>query len=317
MIPRHAQLHQCWGERVTSSLRGGVAVVTGGAGTGAGLGRGLVTELAHRGLRVAILDIDLGAATKLAETISSDGGEAIACQVDVSDPATLVRAADAVRSAFGACNVLCAHAVTGINPLAQDLWAPEEWRATMNGVVVGTAATVHAFLPLMREADGVRRVVFTASSTALAPGLYQGPYRAGKVAVVSLAESLALEFGPEGIEVLIAFPHGMAASVPEDDTGSGADRAQKALHDALDGLDLPPAMLARFAAIGEEMAQDPTDLATGASVAVAIVDGIECGAKYVITHGRSFERAFRERQALLDAAFAELGDRGHRPVARA
>lgn len=182
------------GERVTApaeSLRGGVAVVTGGAGTGAGLGRGLVMALSGRGIRVAVLDIDLDAATDVVEQVRSEGGEAIACKVDVAEPETLRWAAEVVGSTFGACNVLCAHAVAGVNPLADDLWSPDEWRRAMDGIVVGTVATVHAFLPLLRQTRGLRRVVFTASSVALAPGRFQGPYRAGKVAVVSIAESLA------------------------------------------------------------------------------------------------------------------------------
>ena len=40
------------------ALHGGVAVITGGAGTGAGLGQGLVLGFAAQGMRVAILDVD-------------------------------------------------------------------------------------------------------------------------------------------------------------------------------------------------------------------------------------------------------------------
>jgi NAD(P)-dependent dehydrogenase (short-subunit alcohol dehydrogenase family) len=294
-------------------MTGGVAVVTGGGGTGAGLGRGLARELAGRGMAVAVLDLDLAAALAVAEEIRADGGQAMACGIDLENPSTLRAAASAVADAYGACNVLCAHAAAGVDVLVDDLWAPDVWQRAMTGIVVGTIATVHAFLPLLRATTGPRRVVLTSSSVALAPGRFQGPYRAAKAAVTSLGESLDLELAPEGIGVTISFPAGMMAVAADAEGASGAERAQQAAADALAGLDLPPSVLARLASIGEEMAADPTDITTGEAAARTIVDAALSGRRYVLTHGRSVEQQYRARHAELDLALEELASRSYVP----
>src|ERR1700722_3498750 len=79
----------------------------------------------------------------------------------------------------------------------------------MQLMVTGTVATIQAFLPLMQRAEGLRRIVLTASVAAIAPGRFQGPYRAAKAAVVSIGETLDLELGPDGIGTTIVFPGGM------------------------------------------------------------------------------------------------------------
>ncbi len=193
---------------MSAALEGRTAVVTGGAGQGAGLGRGLVKCLAAAGMNVAILDVDRDAASALALELRNDGREALGLGVDVTSLESLQAAAGEVTRVFGSCNVLCAHVGGGGQGRFVDL-PLEAWGEAMQLMVTGTVATVHAFLPLMQRAEGLRRIVLTASVAALAPGRYQGPYRAAKAAVMSIGETLDLELGPEGIGTTIVFPGGM------------------------------------------------------------------------------------------------------------
>lgn len=275
-------------------LRGGVAVVTGGAGTVAGLGQGLVRQFAHAGMRVAIVDLDGAAAEHLAGDLRQEGVDAIACTADVTDESTLRDAADQVRDAFGACNVLCAH-VGGGGQGRFETTTIAEWRSALELMLVGTVATVQAFLPLLRETTGHRRIVLTSSAAALAPGRFQGPYRAAKAAVTSLGETLDLELGPEGIGATIVFPSGML--VPE------LLELMRTTDLAADGID--PVVRA----ITEEMAPEASDIATGESAAAPVVDAVADGKRYVVTHGVTVGRAARARQELLDDALAEAANR--------
>jgi 2-hydroxycyclohexanecarboxyl-CoA dehydrogenase len=275
-------------------LRGGVAVVTGGAGTVAGLGQGLVRQFARAGMRVAILDLDGDAAEQLARDLRWEHVDAIACEADVTDESSLRNAADQVRHAFGACNVLCAHVGGGgQGPFETSTIA--EWRSALEVMVLGTVATVQAFLPLMRETQGHRRIVLTASAAALAPGRFQGPYRAAKAAVTSLGETLDLELGPEGIGATIAFPSGML--VPE------LLEFMRTTDLTMDGID--PVVRA----ITEEMAPEPSDIASGESAAVPVVEAVADGKRYVVTHGVTVGRVARARHELLDEAFADAARR--------
>jgi NAD(P)-dependent dehydrogenase (short-subunit alcohol dehydrogenase family) len=281
-------------------LTGGVAVVTGGAGTGAGLGQGLVRRLVTEGMRVAILDMDEASAAALAQELRAEGADVLACAADVRDHDTVRMAAANVQHEFGACNVLCAH-VGGGMPGRTEAILPEQWRETFETMVVGTVATVQAFLPLMRATTGLRRIVLTSSAAALAPGRFQGPYRAAKAAVTSIGETLDLELAPEGIGTTIAFPSGMA--------NPSALAAQERGEDALSSLDVPSEWREVLAVLGEEMSRDPSDLTTGDAVAEPIVAAIAANRRYVVTHGVTVERTYRDRHELLEAAFAELAAR--------
>jgi NAD(P)-dependent dehydrogenase (short-subunit alcohol dehydrogenase family) len=283
-----------------SAVAGGVAVVTGGAGSGAGLGQGLVRRFATEGMRVAVLDLDGDAAAALAEELRAHGTDAVACAVDVTRTDTIRAAAAVVHDAFGACNVLCAHVGGGGQGRFDDL-GEADWLAAMQTMVVGTVATAQAFLPLMRETDGFRRILLTSSVAALAPGRYQGAYRAAKAAVTSIGETLDLELGPEGIGTTVAFPSGMQAS-------DMLDQARGVAGTTLSEL---TAMMGDpvVAVIAHEMASDPSDVETGDTAAQPIVDAVIAGDRYVFTHGASFERAYRERAERLDAALLDLARR--------
>ncbi len=278
-------------------MRGGVAVVTGGAGRGAGLGQGLVRRLAAQGMRVAILDVDHAAAEALAAELRAEGREAIACAANVLDHATLRAAADQVRTTYGACNVLCAH-VGGSAMGPAESMTPDQWREGFELMVVGTMATVQAFLPLMRETKGLRRITITASAAALQPGRFQGPYRVAKAAVTSLGETLDLELGPEGIGTTVIFPSGMMSP----------PRA-----DGLEPVQLHPDMMSHMTAIAAEMAAYPSDITTGDAAAEPVIDAIVQGRPYVITHGLSVDKGYQRRREAMDEAFAELARRDHLP----
>ncbi len=287
------------GREPSNALRGGVAVVTGGAGTGAGLGRGLVRQFAAAGMRVAILDIDGDSADELAAELRAGGTEVLSCTVDVRDHATLREAATRLAHEFGACNVLCAHAGGGsFGPV--DGFGIDEWRRAFDLMVLGTIATVQSFLPLMRATEGPRRIVLTSSAAALAPGRFQGPYRAAKAAVTSIGETLQLELADEGIGTTIVFPSGMLAPMSDDLATPPAD---------LELAEVDPALLS---AITEEMAAHETDIATGEEAAVAVIRAIRDNRHYVVTHGATVVARARERQALLDAALTEVTQRDHR-----
>jgi NAD(P)-dependent dehydrogenase (short-subunit alcohol dehydrogenase family) len=273
---------------------GGVAVVTGGAGTVAGLGQGLVRQFARRGLRVVAVDRDGTAAEQVARSLRSEGFDVISCAADVTDEDDLQRAAALVESTYGACNILCAHVGGGGQVRFEDTRIAD-WRVALELMVVGTVATVQTFLPLMRTTTGFRRIVLTSSAAALAPGRFQGPYRAAKAAVTTIGETLDLELGPEGIGTTIAFPSGMLA--PE------LLELARSMDLDVEGID--PVVRA----ITEEMAPDATDIATGASAAVPIVDAVALGKRYVVTHGVTVSRATRSRQALLDEAFTDAARR--------
>ncbi len=188
-----------------NDFRGGVAVVTG---AGSGFGAAMAQRFADAGMSIVALDIDGARAEQTAEALRASGGKAIAAKVDVADRASLEAAAKAAQDAFGACHVLCAN--VGVQQFgALDRLTEQDWRWVLDVNVMGVVHSVNAFLPLMRQTAGARRILITSSSAALTPGVRMGAYTTSKYAVTGYGETLRMELADEGIGVSLAFPAGM------------------------------------------------------------------------------------------------------------
>src|SRR5580698_9907735 len=126
-----------WRTKMSGLVAGKSIIVTGGAG------EGIARDLASEGARVAVADIDLAAAERVAAAIEKDGGEAIALQVNVVDRASVKAMIQAAVRAFGRLDVMFNNA--GISKAGQFLEATEEdWARIMGinglGVLIGRAS---------------------------------------------------------------------------------------------------------------------------------------------------------------------------------
>jgi NAD(P)-dependent dehydrogenase (short-subunit alcohol dehydrogenase family) len=188
-----------------SPLRDKVALVTGGA---SGLGRATAIALAEAGVEVVVADVD------------SDGGTAVARQIDGQFVQTDVADLDANRAAVAFVRERCgrldlAHLNAGVTSgcgLGEDFELAAYRRAmsvNLDGVVFGT----HAVLAALRENDLPARgaIVATASLAGLTAVPMEPLYSANKHAVVGLARSLGPALAHEGIRFNAVCP-GFAVS---------------------------------------------------------------------------------------------------------
>src|SRR5690606_31459749 len=116
--------------RSAPRLDGQVAVVTGGAGI---LGRVFCRALADAGAQVAVLDLRAEGAGSAASDIG-EAAEGFAC--DVSDPASVRSAVEAVMSRFGRIDVLINNAATKTADLRAffepfETYSLDTWREVM------------------------------------------------------------------------------------------------------------------------------------------------------------------------------------------
>lgn len=187
-------------------IKGQAAIVTGG---GSGLGEGTARALAASGAKVALLDVNLAAAERVAGEI---GGLAVAC--DVASAASAEAAVAAARGAHGAARLLvnCA----GIAPAARIVgkegpMALDAFRRTIEINLIGTfnmmrlaASDMQTLAP---NADGERGlVVMTASVAAFDGQIGQAGYAASKGGVAALTLPAAREFAKTGIRVMSIAP---------------------------------------------------------------------------------------------------------------
>jgi 3-oxoacyl-[acyl-carrier protein] reductase len=184
------------------SLAGQAAIVTGAA---SGVGRGIAQVLAAEGAQVAIADVNAEGAERVASALSSDGHEAIAVVVDVTDRASTDAMAATVLAAFGSVDILAANA--GIYPMVRipdmtDL----EWDRVMGINVKGALHAIQSCLPAMLE-TGAGRIVLTSSVTGPITG-YPGfaHYGASKAALLGMMRSIALELARSGVTINAVLP---------------------------------------------------------------------------------------------------------------
>jgi len=175
---------------------GSTAIVTGGA---SGIGLAISDRLARDGAKVAVFDLDREQAERAAQGIRAAGGEAIACEVDVSDRAQVDAAVERTRRELGPVLVLVNGAgKDGFDPI-MDI-SPELWERIIAVNLTGTFHCTQSVLPDMLEAKW-GRIVNISSSGAQTGAVSMAHYTASKGGVIALTKTLALELGPVGITV--------------------------------------------------------------------------------------------------------------------
>jgi NAD(P)-dependent dehydrogenase (short-subunit alcohol dehydrogenase family) len=189
------------------NLSGKTALVTGGAN---GIGRAIVQRLSENGASVAIADIDLAGAERLAITLP----RAIACRMDIRSEPEIDAAVEATVAAFGGLDILVNNA--GVNTITQrieiDRFPTEEWNritsVDLDGLFLVSRRAVQPML-----AGGGGRIVNIASVVGLAAMRLQSPFVAAKAGIIHLTRSMALELGPRGINTNAIAPGSIMTEV--------------------------------------------------------------------------------------------------------
>jgi len=193
-----------------TDIAGKAAVVTGG---GSGIGMGLAKELARQGASVAIADIILENACRVADAISADGGKAVAVACDVCERDSIRRMKEAVNAALGPIQLVFANAgATSFEPLTSMSDDDVDWIIDVN--LKGVTHTTRAFLPDMMTARG-GHICATASIAGLMPGwiAQHAPYSAAKAGVIGLMMNVRIELERYNIHTTSYCPGGVATGM--------------------------------------------------------------------------------------------------------
>jgi 3-oxoacyl-[acyl-carrier protein] reductase len=175
------------------TLAGKVALVTG---AGHGLGAAYTEALSAAGAAVAVLDVDLAAAQRVAARVE----RSLALYADVTDRRSVEAAVAATVARFGGLDIVVNNAGGSRGYVGRD--DPDDaFRQTLelnltSSWIVCDAAVAHL------RARGGGRIVNTTSNTALRPpGDVSIAYVAAKAGVIGLTRALARQWGPDNITV--------------------------------------------------------------------------------------------------------------------
>jgi 3-oxoacyl-[acyl-carrier protein] reductase len=177
-------------------LAGKVAVVTGG---GSGIGRGIVMAMAREGADIAIPDIQVLNAEKVAGEVKGLGRKVLAMKTDVTSAADVKTMIDRTRETFGKIDILVNNAGITRDALSMRM-SVEDWDAVINTNLRGAFNFVQAVQRAMiKQRSG--RVINIASVIGLMGNAGQTNYAASKAGLIGFTKSLARELASRNITV--------------------------------------------------------------------------------------------------------------------
>lgn len=199
---------------MSTELEGQVAIVTGAA---SGLGLYIATELAGRGSRVVLCDLN---AEALAAATQSIGSRASALALDVTNSAQVQERIDEVGQKFGRIDILVNSAgVTGKTNIRSHEADIENVRFVFDVNFMGSFFTSRAAVPWMLK-RGYGRVLHIASIAGKEGNAGMLAYSASKAAVIGMTKVQGKEYAENGITVNALAPAviqtAMVDAMPEE-----------------------------------------------------------------------------------------------------
>ena len=224
---------------INFDISGQVAVITGAGGIICGV---MAREMAKKGAKVALLDLFVENAQKIADEINAAGGDAIAVKANVLDRTSLEEARDAVVAKYGHIDILINGA--GGNK-KQATVSPEldffhldvdafKWVFDLN--VTGAVLTTMVFGELLAK-QGSGNVINIASMATYHPLTNTVAYCGAKAAVANFTEWMATHFNQnysKNIRVNAIAPGFLLTTqnkfLMQKEDGTPTDRGQRVLN---------------------------------------------------------------------------------------
>ena len=197
-----------------------IALVTGAA---SGIGRAVASQLAADGACVVVADLDLDAATSVAQQIGTSD-VAVAVVADVTDAAAVQAAVDATIIAFGGIDLVVNNAGLSISKPLLDT-TEHDWDVQHDVMAKGSFLVVRAAARAMIDQRLGGDIVYVVSKNAVFAGPDNVAYSAAKADQAHQVRLLAAELGEHGIRVNGVNPDGVVRNSGIFAGGWGAQRA--------------------------------------------------------------------------------------------
>ncbi|MBT2509355.1 SDR family oxidoreductase [Streptomyces sp. ISL-98] len=193
------------------TYEGSTVLVTGG---GTGLGKAIAAEFARLGADLVIASRSSEHLLPAREELAAigGGGRVMAAVCDIRDPERITEVFEAAEAAYGLPDVLVNNAAANFPVPAEDM-SPNAWRSVVDITLTGTWFMTREFARRHLAARTPGSIVSVGASYAWTGGPGFAHSAAAKAGVQSLVETLAVEWGPYGIQVNGLVP----GLVPHDD----------------------------------------------------------------------------------------------------
>ena len=190
------------------SLKGKVAIVTGGAGH---LGTAISEALAQYGAKLVIASRNADQCQTLARQLSKDYGiEAKGSELDMCSHDSVIQCMEKVHSEMGSVDILINNASSGKPSIGIEAVTEEDWLNGLNGTINGVFRCTKTVIPYMRKNHyGViinissMYGIVSPDSRIYGDSGYNNPpdYGAGKAAIIQFTKYSACHLACDGIRV--------------------------------------------------------------------------------------------------------------------
>jgi NAD(P)-dependent dehydrogenase (short-subunit alcohol dehydrogenase family) len=177
------------------------AVITGAA---SGFGRALALNLARKGWKILIADINRAGMEETLAMVRQAGGEGEIFECNVSKPENVQSMADYSFSNGKRVDLLINNAGVVSCGFVGDI-PLEDWNWCVGINFWGMLHGCHSFIPGMK-AQGGGHIINVSSSAGIFSLMEMGPYNVTKAAVISLSETMRQELVPHKIGVTVSCP---------------------------------------------------------------------------------------------------------------
>ncbi len=195
--------------------------VVGVTGAGSGIGRAIALAMGNEGACVAVTDLQLEWAQRVAGEMRRNGCEAIALPLDVTNRTQIAETMTKIVDRWGKIDVWCNNAGVSSMKRFVDL-TEQDWDFNLNTNAKGAflcsqAAAAQMMLQEPDERSRLRGKIINTASMAGKRGNapFLAHYVASKFAVVGLTQAMAGELAPYGITVNSVCPGYVNTSMQE------------------------------------------------------------------------------------------------------
>ena len=196
-----------------NDLANKVAIITGAA---SGIGKATAISLADKGMKVALVDLNVDDLEEVKVTINNKGQVAISLEANVAEPTSIQQAIDETVEKWQQIDTVFINAgINGAVSSIEDL-TPSEWDNTIETNLKSTFLTVKYSVPFMKTNGGSIIITSSINGNRIYKNFGMSAYSTSKAGQAAFGKMAALELAQYNIRVNMICPGAIDTNIEKN-----------------------------------------------------------------------------------------------------